>query len=401
MAHRGLHRGPVAGLGRGLTCGGGGDLLGEQGQAQLHVGQLNANVACAHKGRQVTAANQQHVHVDQRLVFRGIWFVLYASQLDLAFAAFNAKVAFDLDEAEHVEHQAAHQAGALTGRAVQGELKVGAWAGGNGQLGVARGGRVGAGCRQAVVHHRLVAGLAVDGQGHAVDFNGQALHAHKSGFAHAGLDGGPVAGFGGSLDLLGQKRQAQLHVGELHAHVACAHKGLELGAANEQLVHLDQGFVNACGFWVVFNAGQLDRALAGFNAKVAFDFDEAEHVKLQAAHQARHLAGGAVQGQLQVRRRAGGHAQAGVAGGGRVGFAFCEAVVHHGLVTGHAVDRQAHVLDGHGQAFHAFESHLVHRCLHGGPVACLGRSLPFRRLGHLLCQQGQAQLHALEVHTNA
>ena len=169
-------------------------MLGEQSQAQLHVGQLNANVACAHKGRQVTAANQQHVHVDQRLVFGGgFWIVFNTSELDLAFAAFNAKVAFDLDEAEHVEHQAAHQFGGLALGTVQGQFQVGLQASGDLQAGVAGSGRVGGGGCQAVVDHGAVFGGSVDLQAHVIDLNGQAIHTHKRSLVHRGLRRGPAA----------------------------------------------------------------------------------------------------------------------------------------------------------------------------------------------------------------
>ena len=330
-----MHAGPAARILRVL------DLLGQQRQAQLHARQAYANVAGAHKGVEVRAADQQHVHIDQGLVFFRLRIVLDAGQLDLALAALNAKVALDGDEAKEIKLQAAHQARHLPVGAVQAQGQLAAGAGGHGQFGVALVGRVGRDLGQAVVHHRAVAGLAVDRQAQLVDCNRQALDAFKSDPLHRGLYAGPAARILGILDLLGQQRQAQLHTRQAHANVAPAHKGVQVGAANEQHVHIDFGLVDLGGLGIILDASELDLALAAFNAEVALNLREAEHVDLQATHQARHLASGAVQAQLQIAGQTGGHAQFGIAFVGSVGGAGRQAVVHHRAVFGLAVDLQA------------------------------------------------------------
>ena len=161
-------------------------------------------------------------------------------------AAFNAKVAFNRDKAEHVEFQAADQAGHLTVGTVQVQFQVGGGAGGHFECGVAQRLGVCRAGREAVVDHGAVFGCAVDLQAHVIDLNGQALYAHKGGLIYCGLRRGPAAGLGACRlqagEFFADDHQAQVHVVQAHTHgagqqlavrvVAAAHagKGVELVA---------------------------------------------------------------------------------------------------------------------------------------------------------------------------
>ncbi len=365
-------------------------LFGHERQTQAHAREVQAHVARAHEGAQVAAANEQHVHVHQGFVLWRERVVFHPGQAHLALFALDAEVAFDRHETKQVQRQAAGQARELSVSAVHLQHQAGFGSGEDLQLGVARIGRIRAVCCQAVVHHRAVRRLAVDLQGQRVDFDRQAFDPFEAGAVDGRLRAGPAARGLGRLarrrcrHLFGHERQTQAHAREVQAHVARAHEGAQVAAANEQHVHVHQGFV----LWrerVVFHPGQAHLALFALDAEVAFDRHETKQVQRQAAGQARELSIGAVHAQFNRRVAAARSSGNGQGLGGKV---------HQDAVGRRTVDLQVQVGAAQAQPFHPDHRDTVGAGLRRGPLARLGaRRLQARQaFGH----DGVAEIHTAQ-----
>ena len=299
----------------------------------------------------------------------------------MTLAAFDAEFTINGHKAEQVQRQVASQACHLPGGAVQGQGQFAVRSGRHGQFGVSSGDCIGAVGRQAVVDHRSVFSLAVHREAQFVDRDGQTVHAFKGSPPGRGLSGGPTACLLIARDLLGQKRQAQLHIREANTQFARTHKSFQVVAADQQHVHHHQGFI-FLGGRVVFDASQFDLALFALDAKVAFNCHKTKQVQLKLASQAGQLAVCAVHAQLQAGFGAGGNHQLGLAVAVFV-VGVHQAEVHHRAVTCLAVDLQSQRFDFNRQALDAVNAGFSNRCLCARPAARFrGIGAFFDLLGH-------------------
>jgi hypothetical protein len=118
------------------------------------------------------------------------------------------------------------------------------------------------GGRQAVVHHGLVAGLAVDRQAQVIDCNGQAINTHKAARPTVAC---AVVSCEPALPATCSVNSARPVPSLGSCQCLLPPQGAQLAAANEQHVHIDQ--VSSLSVApVVLDAGQLD-SLGGFMPK--------------------------------------------------------------------------------------------------------------------------------------